>query len=308
MANNGQLTTVKTLRDNLLSALPKIENALPKALKGEAERLVQISIVAFATAKNRVALEKCDPVTYVQAFMDAAAAGFALDNKNAYAIPYGRDVTCQFDYKAIVTCARRTGAILDAHAQEVCKNDKFEWWDENGKRSYRFQMAEDEDDRGPLRGAFAVANLPGDLFRFEYMPIKELLKIRQASKSPESPAWKNWEHRMYCKAPLKRTLQGLEMDSSFGRMLEVDNREYDMDRVIDGKASPARIQTYDDLADVLDSQPMSAAPAIEHHDDIPSFGMSDEYLDAEPAPMRQERPAARATSRPSIGNHPSGVR
>lgn len=306
MANDSKAAiTVTKLRELFVLSEQKVEDALPRQLKGSASRFIQISLLAFATSKSRDKLEMCDPTTYVQAFLDACSGGFPLDNKNAYAIPYGRVVTCSFDYKAIITAARRAGAIVDARAQEVCEGDEFDWFEQDGKRSYRFRMAEDEDNRGPVKGAFAVAVLPGGVYRFEYMPIKELLKVRKASKSPDSPAWVNWLERMYCKAVMKRVLQGLEMDSSFGRMLDIDNSEYELDRIVEGKASETRVKTYDDLADALhESAPVQA---IEHKPEpVPleaAFGVA-----AAPVPVRTATIPPRSTARPSIGSHPAGSR
>jgi len=310
--------TVASLREQLSLIEEKIDEALPGQLKGQAKRFIQISILAFATSKNRDSLEKCSVASYLQAFLEAASAGFPLDNKNAYAIPYnnkksvdGKDVwaweaQCQFDYKALIIAARRCGAIKDAWAQDVCERDHFTWMDRNGRREYEFQMAEDEDNRGEIKGAFAVAILPNDLVRFEYMTKKQLEKLQASSKSPQSPAWKNWRERMVCKGPIKRLLQGLEMDSSFGLMLEIDNREFDMEKVVDGRASETRVRTYDELADAL-HETASTQPVIEHRPEEryePQAEKEAEVVMArQPSAAIPPRP-----TRPTIGNHPAGIR
>lgn len=318
--------TVGALRENLSGIEEKIEEALPGQLKGQAKRFIQISILAFATSKNRDSLEKCTIASYLQAFLEAVSAGFPLDNKHAYAIPYsnkknvdGKDtwvweVQCQFDYKALIIAARRCGAIKDAWAQDVCERDHFTWMDRNGRREYEFQMAEDEDNRGEIKGAFAVAILPNDLVRFEYMTKKQLEKLQASSKSPQSPAWKNWKERMVCKGPMKRLLQGLEMDSSFGLMIEIDNREFDLDKIVDTRASEARIQNYDQLADALHAaDPVQAA--IEHQPEAKAFEPQQEELEPVTVPAKRSQPATNATAgipprptRPTISNHPNGVK
>jgi recombination protein RecT len=310
---DGKSITVELLRDSLHSITDKIEDALPGQLKGQAKRFIQVSLLAFATSKSRDTLEKCKLATYLQAFLEACSAGFPLDNKAAYAIPYGREVTCSFDYKALITAARRCGAIKDAWAQDVCERDSFEWRDENGRKLYSFKMAEDEDNRGEIKGAFAVAILPNDLVRFEYMTKKQLEKLQASSKSPQSPAWKNWRERMVCKGPMKRILQGLETDSSFGFMLDVDNREFDLDKIVDGRASETRVKTYDELADALHeaAQPQRA---IEHQPEAETFIPAEEEREPVTVPAaKPQRPAAVAgipprPTRPSIGNHPTGIR
>jgi recombination protein RecT len=312
--------SVPTLRGQLESVIDRVEDALPAKLKGQAKRFIQVSLLAFATSKNRDKLEQCDPATYMQAFLEACSVGFPLDDKNVYAIPYGKVVTCSFDYKALITVARRCGAIKDAWAQDVCVNDKFWQRDRNGQREYEFEMAEDEDNRGEIKGAYAVAILPDGTVRYEYMTRKQLEKLRASSKSPQSPAWANWAERMYCKGPLKRTLQGLETDTSFGRMIELDNREFDVDRIIEGRssesqASESRVETYDQLADKL-HETAPVQPAIEHKPEAEQFEQRQE--EAEPVTVEATRPKPATTTaaagipprptRPSIGNHPNGVR
>jgi recombination protein RecT len=307
----SKTTTLPVLREQLEGIVDKIEDALPAKLKGQAKRFIQVSLLAFATSKNRDKLERCTPATYLQAVLEACSAGFPLDDKHCYAIPYGTDVTCSFDYKALITAARRCGAIQDAWAQDVCENDTFFWADRNGKREYEFRMAEDEDNRGEIKGAYAVAILPDGLTRFEYMTKKQLDKLRAASKSPQSPAWVTWPERMFCKGPVRRVLQGLEMDSSFGHILELDNREYDLDRVIDNRASETRIQNYDQLADALHAaEPVQAA--IEYQPEAERFEPQQQEPEPVAVPAKRTQPAVAnippRPQRPSIGNHPSGIR
>lgn len=307
---NTKSITINVLREQLEGIVDKIEDALPSQLKGQAKRFIQVSLLAFATSKSRETLEKCTPASYLQAFLEACSAGFPLDNKHAYAIPYSGEVTCSFDYKALITAARRCGAIKDAWAQDVCENDTFSWKDENGRKLYTFQMAEDEDNRGEIRGAFAVAILPGDLVRFEYMTKSQLDKLQASSKSPQSPAWKNWRERMVCKGPMKRVLQGLETDSSFGMMLEVDNREFDLDKIIDGRASETRVRTYDELADAL-HETAGTQPAIEYQPETERYAPQAETRQTEPAMAPRQQQASGVPprpTRPSIGNHPAGIR
>lgn len=307
--SNAKACTVTSLRDQLMGIVDKIEDALPGQLKGQAKRFIQVSLLAFATSKSRETLEKCSPASYLQSFLEACSAGFPLDNKHAYAIPYGGEVTCSFDYKALITAARRCGAIKDAWAQDVCENDEFLWKDENGRKLYTFRMCEDEDNRGEIRGAFAVAILPGDLIRFEYMTKKQLEKLQASSKSPQSPAWKNWRERMVCKGPMKRVLQGLETDSSFGLMLDADNREFDLDKIVDGRASETRVRSYDELADALHNS--VAKPAAIEHRQEERYEPQEEMPQAEPVMATQRQQAAAIPprpSRPSIGNHPAGIR
>lgn len=305
--------------------IEKIRVVMPDRFKKDAERFVQMSIVAFTTSSQRTKLEKCTVESFYRSVIEAANYGYALDGKNAYPIPYGNEITCSFDYKALVTAARRAGSIRDARMQVVHKNDEFDWYEENGSIKYRFRIAEDEANRGDIRGAYAVVILPDGTTRFEYMSRKELDKVRKASKSPDSPAWVNWPDRMFGKAVLKRALQGLDLDPSVEQMIDHDNREYDTSRVIEGNVATAKIEVMEDLATKLEARlAPEPVPAIEYEpesidDEIPDFGLSPEELEAEPVmpepvPVAVSRPAPprpvapRASAGPSIAAHRGGSR
>jgi recombination protein RecT len=317
------LITPQILHDNSAKFMDKIRASLPKQYKDQAERFFQISIIAFTTNPQREKLAKCRIDTFFRSVIKAARYGFALDGENAYAIPYKDEVTCQFDYKAVVTCARRAGSIKDARFQVVCKNDTFDWYEENGEIRYKFRMADDEDNRGPMRGAYAVAILPGGTTRFEYMSKKDLDKIRSSSKSPDSPAWVNWPDRMYGKAVLKRALQGVDLDPATKGLIRADNEEFDLDRIIDGNVATARTEVMEDLATRLESKLKKEPVAVIEYeepvdeveeDPIPDFGLTEDELQepvevtpvhrpvaARPVPPRAM--PARASSGPSIANH-----
>ena len=326
-----QLITVNALREGFESAKDKIEKALPSAFKDQADRFIQMSMVAFVTSKCRDKLERCKPATYVRSLLEAASFGFALDGKNCYPIPYGDEVTCAFDYKAIVVCARRAGSIKDAWFQDVRENDHFIRNETNGKKTYEFRMADDEDNRGEPKGAYAVVVLPDDTVRFEYMTRKELEKVRNASKSPNSPAWANWSDRMYGKAVLKRALQGLDLDPAVRRMIDLDNREFDLDQVIDAVPHDRKVSALDDLTKQLEAALGDSAPEVEPvaaiedqsiDDMIPDFGVDGSATYAveptrpapvaaqtpAPAPATRSAPTPRPSARPSISSHPGSVR
>lgn len=316
----AKIITVNELRNRQGDFLDKIRAVMPDRYKKEAERFIQLSIIAFTTSPQREKLEKCKIETFFRSVIEAASYGYALDGKHAYPIPYGNEITCSFDYKALVTCARRAGSIRDARFQVVHKNDEFDWYEENGAIKYRFRIAEDEANRGEIRGAYAVVILPDGTTRFEYMSRSELDKVRKASKSPDSPAWKNWIDRMFGKAVLKRALQGLDLDLSVERMIDQDNREYDTNRVIDGNVATAKLEVMEDLATKLEAR-LAPDPvaAIEYEpesidNEIPDFGLSPEELESDPAipepvPVAVSRPAPprpaapRASAGPSIATH-----
>ena len=321
MAERNIKITKNSLYNELVAKVDGIRRLLPGAHKDQAERFVGVAVTTFLNHEQREKLERCTLESIIQAVMDAATCGFALDNKFFYVIPYNNkkliggnevwvyEAQAQPDYKALITLARRCGVIIDARAQVVYHEDEFSYWDENGKQVYRFQ--EHEGDRSNLRGAYAVATLPSGHYRFCYMSAKELDKVHKASKSPNSPAWKNWPDRMRCKAAIKRLLVGLQDDPGLARAIDLDNREYDMDRVLDGRVASARVSTFDDLTEELNNRLEESESqqqrGIEHKPDDETFVPRE--AEAETVPAHREEPQQQRRNvppRPTIQNHRSG--
>lgn len=250
----------------------RIAEMLPAAYRSQIDRFISRAALTFAQSKNRDKLLACSPGSIIQAVCVAAEYGFALDDKFCYAIPYGTTCTAMFDYKALIAVARRHKLILDVRAQDVCENDEFDAWEEDFKQRYRFRKA--SGDRGEIIGVFAVVDFPNGGHRYEHMAIEELNKVHAASKSPKSPAWVNWRSRMFAKAVVKRALLSVQDDPSLGSLIDHDNSEYDMDKIIDSTAKPRAIG---DLTSQIMSEPEQKAIENKPVNTNP-LGMSDEEM------------------------------
>lgn len=246
------------VRDELSKPVNKkrIIEMLPAVYRSEVDRFVSRAALTFATSKNRDKLLRCTPASIVQCVCQAAEYGFALDDKFVYAIPYGSVCTMTFDYKALVAVARRHGLILDARAQDVRENDYYKAWDEDFKQHYKFEKA--NSDRGAIVGAYCILAFPNGGHRFEHMGQDELKKVRESSKSPNSPAWVNWEGPMCKKAVIKRALGTVQDDPTLSSMIDRDNQEFDLNKIVD--SSP--VKTLDNITkEIFEDQ----SPAIENH-------------------------------------------
>jgi len=269
MAN--ELINATTFRSELLTRKERLEKVLPTAYRHQAERFIERAVLTFYGHEQREKLERCTPISLVQCVLEAAECGFALDNHFVYLIPYGTVAQCEFDFKALVVRARRSGTVEDVRPQVVHENDEFDYYDECGKTVYKFREA--RGDRGPIIGAYAVATFPGGGYRFTYMAMSELQKVKRASKSPNSPAWSKWEDQMFCKAVIKRCLKGLLDDPGIVQMLEIDNRNYG--EVIEGVATATtkRVSSMDSLAASLEAR--VSTPAIESKSDPIDYDVID---------------------------------
>ena len=240
--NEQAIAPISTIKNVLLQAVSAVTGILPIAHQHQAERFVKRAILTISTAKPdmRAKIEACTPASIVTAVLTAAESGFAIDNRFAYLIPYGNEATCQFDWKALVALAKRSGAIVDARPEIVCENDSFDFYDEDGRQRYRFRQFLD-GPRGRVKGAFCVVVIPGagNHYRVTYMNKLELDKVRAASKAPNSPAWTVWEERMQCKAVVRRGLHGFMDDPGLSRILDHEDQFFDFN---EKKAIPHEVK------------------------------------------------------------------
>lgn len=208
------------------STISQIDSVLPEFLKGQAKRFVQKARMTIGQmdGKDKAKLFSCDPGSLVRSMAIAAEYGLALDNRLCYMIPYGRTVEANFDWKALVIVAVRQKRISDLRVQDVREGDEWDMWEEDFEQHYKFRKG--SSDRGKIVGAYAVAKFPNGSGRIEHMAMDELQKVRSSSKSPNSPAWAKWEHRMYCKAVARRLLGTVQDDPIIGDMLAHDVKEF----------------------------------------------------------------------------------
>ena len=220
-----ELSVNQQISEKLNERLATIEQILPDACKGQAERLVKRALFYFATAKSD-RLRKCTPASFVTCVVQAAEIGLPLDGRLGHAVPYGTEASFQPDYKGLVVLARRTGQIKDAYGDVVCENDHFKHGRE-GPESVLEHTYQIGQPRGKVIGAYCVIKFPGGDWRYEIMDADELDKIRKRSKASGAGPWVTDTDQMRIKTVLKRGLKLYCDDPSMVRALELDDAEYE---------------------------------------------------------------------------------
>lgn len=114
----------ETIADLITKMEPEIKKAVPEHIKPE--RLARIALTAV---RHTPKLAECDQISFIGAVMQAAQMGLEPNTGlgEAYIIPYGDKATFQIGYKGILSLAHRTGQYKAIYAQEVYKNDKFDF-------------------------------------------------------------------------------------------------------------------------------------------------------------------------------------
>ena len=224
LINEQVAEKMRALRGLLEACEPRVRQLLPDKLKSQSERFINRAMLFIRTCDQSERILACTDESIVESVLCAAEHGFSIDGHFAYIIPYGVVAQCQFDYKALIAKARRAGLIKSCRSQEVRVNDQFVLSEENGVQTYSFIKG--ISPRGEVIGAYSIIIFPDDSWQIAHLDIDDINRIRQASKSPDSPAWVKWFDRMGCKAAVKRNLNGIEDDPGLLAMIQADNLEY----------------------------------------------------------------------------------
>lgn len=146
-----------------------------------------------------------NPISAQNAIINVAAIGITLNPaaKLAYLVPRDGGVHLDISYMGLLHLAMSTGSIKWGQCKIVRSNDMYE---SNGLDSAPTHKYNAFGDRGDIVGAYCtVKTVDGD-YLTEEMPISEINKIAQSSKSfnaKHSP-WKSHFDEMARKTVVKR--------------------------------------------------------------------------------------------------------
>lgn len=215
---------------------------------------------------------RCEPNSLRRELLKAAADNLAPDGKEAVILPYREKVKDERGNEAWVEAAnyqpmvygvikrmREMGAAFNIVAEVVKERDTFHvnLADHEVTEHKYDQLA---SDRGEVVGAYCI--IRDDQRRVihrEIMPRSEIDKVRNASKSKNSPAWTTWFEEMCKKAALRRASKYVTLNNE--RLSEMIER---LDSMIDLSASPREVARADranvfQQKQVAQSEPQQAA-------------------------------------------------
>lgn len=215
----------KTIVDVIKSMQSQFEIALPKHLNSD--KFVR---VAITTIRKNPALAKCNRESLLGALMVSAQLGLEPGIlEQAYLIPYGNEVQFQMSYKGMIELLRRSGQLKDIYAYPVYENDEFDIvYGLNRDLIHKPNF----EDRGNVKGYYAVAILKDNTKAFYYMTKKEVEqhrdKFSKAAKSSKSP-WTTDFDAMAEKTVLKKMLKYLPVSTEYLESMTKDENTYKYD-------------------------------------------------------------------------------
>lgn len=195
----------------LTSSLNEVADALPK----------DFNITRFV--QNGVALLNDNDTlkTYASQYgtsqiklgmLKAAYLGLDFMSKEAYLIPYGKNLNFMLDYRGNTKLVRKYSIrpVLDIYAKLVREGDEFTEKIVDGHPSIDFKPMPFNGNK--IIGAFAVCLFKDGGMIYDTMTLEELEQTRKASKMAQGVTWKNYTGQMYLKTVLHRLCKHIQID------------------------------------------------------------------------------------------------
>jgi recombination protein RecT len=196
----------------------QIKAALPKHVPEDAFVRTTMTVLS----QNPKLLE-CRRETLLSAILNCASLGLMPDAQlgEAYIIPYKGDATLQIGYKGLLSLARRSGEIASIDSGIAYENDVVEYiMGDNSSLTIKPCL---DGDPGEPRFAWCVIRMKDGGVQREIMPVAEVEKIRQASPSGNSPAWKSSWDQMARKTVVRRALKFAPRSTELARAEAIDD-------------------------------------------------------------------------------------
>ena len=229
--NNGTTAVAekksKTIFDVIQAGAKQFATALPKHINSE--RFVRIAIT---TIRQNPKLAQCSQESLLGALMVSAQLGLEPGTLGqCYLIPFENKkagtVECQFQigYKGLIELLRRSGQLSDIYSYTVYENDDFNI--EYGL-SRTLTHKPNFDERGEIKGFYAVAILKDGAKAFEYMTKDEVTHHEEKYRkgSYKNDVWNKNFDEMAQKTVVKKLLKWLPVSVEFLEMAAKDEKTF----------------------------------------------------------------------------------
>lgn len=234
------------LRTQLAAMAPQFAMALPSHIKPEKMQRVVMTVV-----QQNSDLLNADRRSLLGACLKCASDGLIPDGREAALVLFKGKVQYMPMIAGLLKRARNSGDIATVTAQVVYEKDKFVWKPAD-ERPIEHEAPPLSEDRGKAIGAYAMARLKDGSIACEVLPMSELTKIRNVSRTKDTGPWVQWTDEMYRKSAFRRLAKWLPMDAEDADRLEqMAQRDDNLGAphgdaeagpiVIDGEATTSRL-------------------------------------------------------------------
>lgn len=267
----GDYLSSETVRKQLALALPKHLTV---------DRLIRI---ALSSARKSQKLMQCTPQSIGAALQRASETGLEPDGWYAHLVPYknGRNLEAQYmvDYKGYIRLAYQSGMVKSCAAFAVRAKDKFAF--KYGTGAFVDHTPADEEDRGPLTHAWAMAELKEGGAPFIVLNRSEVMAHKKSSTSADS-GYSPWngphEAAMWAKTAFRVLAKFIPLSSEMASALAAED-EIDYANLEPAVGSGARAQV-SDLNARLNAPDESYQAHAESDEEREYVGEESEAMDA----------------------------
>jgi recombination protein RecT len=205
----------------------KIETVIPDKKLMTVDRFVQQALIAMS--KNP-AIMSCDTNSVFHSVFALASLGLDPSGNlgSGYLVPFKGVCTPVPGYRGLIDLAVRSAEVKGIKAELVFWGDEFDieegdrprLWHKPKLPQSKEEEAEFVDFRrwDNVRGAYAVAKLPGGHTQFTFMPFRDLEVVRarapggNSAKTPWAPESSSGSRmEMYKKTPIRRICKQLPL-------------------------------------------------------------------------------------------------
>lgn len=199
-------------RKELENLMHKMEPGIKAALPANTIDSARFTRICFTIiSQNSKILESCDPLSFIEAVMQAAQLGLEPNTSlgHCYLIPYGGKVSFQMGYQGYLELVQRSGRVTKISAHTVHENDVFDF--AYGMDDYLVHKPVLKD-RGEPIAYYATYKLINGGTGFEIMSVEDINAHRdqfsKASRNGKSP-WQTSYDSMAKKTVLLKLMKYL---------------------------------------------------------------------------------------------------
>jgi recombination protein RecT len=219
-SSRGSGRTLKPIEE-FRGALNRMDEQLVMALPRHVsvERFKRVVVTAVQQNPD---LLKADRSSLFGACVTAAQLGLVTDGVlgQAYLVPYKGKVQLIPGYKGLLMLARQSGEISSIEVDTIHEFDEVDliMGDES-----RLTIRPNWTSRGRIVGAYAIARFKDGGIQRALMTKEEIDRIRDASPSKNSPAWRNHYGEMAKKTVFRRLCKMLPLSTEAQTSLALED-------------------------------------------------------------------------------------
>lgn len=273
-----------------VSAATVLDGMLPDIaplLRENGQSFDRLKSVFMIAVQQEPKILECTPESLRREISKCAHDGLVPDSKEAVLLPYwdNKDKVYIANYQpmvqGIIKRVKELGGVFQIVCNLVYEKDEF-IVNEADPDSLVHKADPFSKDRGEVVGGYAIfRDDQKRVMHLEKMSREDFEKVRQASKAPDSPAWKKWTNEMYRKAVLRRGSKYVPINNDKIRALlerQDDMFDFREPRTVE-RANPF-------TGEIIEG---NAAPSLEHQQQMPMTQQREENREERRQEPRQQR-------------------